>query len=748
MPAPSPDAANTVRITPFSGSEIAVEKVPGAVTVVPASEQARSSSPGIIDELQRQVPGIVISDTLGNPLTADLQYRGFSASALNGTPQGLAVYQNGVRINEVFGDTVNWDLVPTVAIAGVSVASNNPAFGLNALGGAINLRMKDGFGFQGLESDTRLGSFGRRYGSIQGGKRDGGVAAYVAAEAFDEQGWRDRSQSNARRVFADLGAKGTGSEFHLSYTGADTFLGVTGPTPVDLLRERRANVFTTPQSFDNRMSMLNLSGQVSAGDTLTLSGLVYWRGFRQTRPDGNISPIAPCAAPENPAFLCATQNGAAQRVQDAGGNDIASNLLGGGLAGSNDRTSIDAHALGGSVQAVSKATLAGLANQFTIGASFDQGVAQARAASELGVLDPASLVVTGLGVTLGGDDFAQSAVRVRTIYQGLFVLDTLDVSDQLALTVGGRYNVARIELKDQIGTELNGSHAFARFNPLDGATFKLLPGLSLYGGYSEANRAPTPAELACANPLRPCLLESFLVSDPALKQVVAHTLEAGVRAQIAAGAGAKLEGSVGVFRTLNSDDIISVASAIQGRGYFLNAGRTLRQGVEAALSYRAQPWTIYGTYALVDATYRDPLDIASPHNPAADANGLIHVAAGDQIPTIPQHRFKAGFDYLLQPQWRIGADLVAVSSQFLRGDASNQNRPLAGYAVVNLHTSYDVAPGAQIYALVENALDARYATYGTFFDTGPLSAARGTTDPRTITPAPPLGVFGGLKLKF
>ena len=123
--------------------------------------------------------------------SVDVQYRGFTASPVEGTPQGLAVYQNGVRINEVFGDTVNWDLIPSNAISGITVVSGNPLYGLNALGGALNISMKDGFSYQGVESDTRAGSWGRFQEAIQAGKQVGNFAAYVAIEGIHDSGWRE-----------------------------------------------------------------------------------------------------------------------------------------------------------------------------------------------------------------------------------------------------------------------------------------------------------------------------------------------------------------------------------------------------------------------------------------------------------------------------------------------------------------------------------------------------------------------------
>ena len=84
---------------------------------------------------------------------------------------------------------------------------------------------------------------------------------------------------------------------------------------------------------------------------------------------------------------------------------------------------------------------------------------------------------------------------------------------------------------------------------------------------SEANRIPTPLELGCSNPQKPCLLEGFLVSDPPLQQVVAKTVEAGFRGSINAGSG-RGDWKLGLFHTDSQNDIIQVASALQGRGVF------------------------------------------------------------------------------------------------------------------------------------------------------------------------------------
>ena len=795
---PAPVSNVEVRMSPVGGSELPIDKVPAGISIVPSRDIERTGSASITEAINTYVPGATINEALGNPLATDLQYRGFSASPLNGTPQGLAIYQNGVRMNEVFGDAMNWDLIPQIAIADIVMMSNNPVFGLNALGGAVNIIMKDGFSFQGATIDSRIGSFGHAEIAAQAGQRWGNWATYVAAEWIDENGWRDRSPATAKRAYGDLGVKGSGTEVHLNYTFANTFLGVVGPTPLQLLDERRANVFTSPQSFDNRMQMVNLTGSVSVTDTLKLSGNTYYRGFSQRRPDGNVSEAIACdPAGPNTGLLCFEEaddllfgrraNGAVVNVPIAGLPNGADSVLGG-----NDRVSVDSFSYGGTLQATSKAPLFNRPNQFLLGASLDLGQARAKSQSELGTIDPRTLAVSGLGIIIdqslnpgldaGDVEVTPVDLLVRTQYFGLYFLNTLDVTERLALTAGGRYNLANIKLEDQRGDDLNGDHTFQRFNPMLGATYKLSPQLTAYAGYSESNRAPTPAELACADPQRPCLLENFLVSDPPLQQVVGRTIEAGLRGQIATGYAGRdalgaarsntLSWSLGYFRTLVSNDILTVASPIQGRGFFINGGDTLREGLEAALNYRSDRLFFYATYAFVNATFRDALEIASPNAPVGvpcssfvpddpedQPPNCARVRPGDHLPSIPSHRFKLGFDYWLTPQWRLGADLIAVSSQFFRGDEGNDDRPLPGYAVVNLRTGYKLSDSVEVYGLVKNLFNTDYSTFGTYFDTGalrtvagdPVGVGRNATvleNPRTITPAAPLAIYGGVKMKF
>ena len=291
-----------------------------------------------------------------------------------------------------------------------------------------------------------------------------------------------------------------------------------------------------------------------------------------------------------------------------------------------------------------------------------------------------------------------------------------------------------------------------RPNPVVGLAYKVLPNLTIYGGYSEANRAPTPLEIDCSNPAQPCILASSLVSDPPLQQVVARTEEAGIRGNLVPFADNRIDWKVGGFRTQNSNDIIQLASVMPGRGYYANVPETLRQGVEASATYTTGPLQVYANYAFVDATYQFSGLLSSPNNPYADANGNISVNPGDHIPGIPRHQAKIGLEYAFTPRLKFGTDVIIVGSQYYVGDDSNQNPQLPAYWTANIHGSYQLTDNVQLFGLVNNLFNNHYATYGTFYDTGTTAQLATTTqfngDPRTVTPAQPLSMYAGVKVTF
>ena len=746
-PVPSPSLYPT---TPTPGAGIDPEKVPASVNMVDLTQIDQAHSANIAVALQQYVPGIVVNEVSGNPFQPNVQFRGFVASPVAGTPQGLAVYQNGVRINEAFGDMVNWDLTPTAAIQSVAVVTNNPAFGLNALGGSIDMQMKNGFIYHGAEIDTMGGSFGRIQSSAQWGKQYDQFAVYGAIEGVHDDGFRNFSPSNVRRFYGDVGYKNDASEFHLNMGAADNNFGATATAPIELLQQYWGATYTTPQTTNNRVGYVNLTGKVEATPTWTIEGSAHVRLYDQNILDANATGTQPCTA--NSALLC-FGDGVAP-ANGLNGAQLANPFDPNAVLGEQDRTTTHSTTTGVSLQATNSDQLFGHTNKFVVGASFDSSVTQFSASAELGTIGP-GFVVSGSGIFLGqsGSPVSIGPVDLRATnqYTGLYALDTFDVTNALSITGGGRFNAAHIVLEDQIGSALNGNDTYTRFNPIIGATYKIVPGLSAYAGYSEANRAPTPLELGCADPAHPCIIGAFLVSDPPLKQVVARTEEAGLRGNKELSVGT-LGWKAGVFRTINTDDILAIPSpALQGFGYFQNVGSTRRQGIEAEVTLKSSALQLYASYALVDARFLDALQVGS-NSPFADANGNVQIMPGNRIPAIPRNRVKAGIDYSITDAFKVGGDALYVSSQYFVGDESNQAQRLPSYAVFNLHASYQINKTFQVYGRMDNVFDNRYATYGTFFETGaiPNFANGGApfTDPRSLSPALPRAVYAGLKATF
>ena len=596
------------------------------------------------------------------------------------------------------------------------------------------------------------GSYGRIGTSVEAGGQSGNFSGYITADAIDDAGWRWDSPSSLRRVYADLGARGdNNSEFHLTFTGADNHFGALAATPVQMLAQDWASVFTTPQTTDNQLAFLTASGSWKPTDTLTYQAIAYYRNFHQAHVDGNGTNAQNSGCPD-PSVLCFPNlDGTLSNLVTTTGQTVpAVGPLGSSVLGEIDRTWTTTNSFGGSAQAASSANVFAHSNNFVVGASVDRGLVQFATSSELGTISgvPPTVQGTGLFIDQPSGDVAPVGLAAETLYTGLYATDTFDVTPRLSLTAGARFNFARINLQDELGNDplLTGNHSYSHFNPALGATYKITPNVTLFGGYAEANRAPTPLELECSDPARPCLLDNALVGDPNLKQVVSHTFEAGLRGSFAVATG-QLNWNIDAYYARNTDDIINVASPIIGHEFFQNGGDTLRRGVEANATYRWDRWNIYANFTSVDATFQNALTLSSPFNPFANANGLIFVVPGDRIPGIPDFRLKAGVEYQIADPWKVGADLNVVGSQYLVGDASNQNPKIAAYWVVNLHSSYQITKTVEVFGLVRNLFDQRYYVSGTFFDTAEVPYLN-LSDPRTFVPGMPFAAYVGVRGKL
>ncbi|ARR56167.1 TonB-dependent receptor [Rhizorhabdus wittichii DC-6] len=716
---------------------------------------ARAGRPDLLGALTRQIAGISLQDAQNNPWQPNLVYRGFIASPLQGQAQGLAVYLDGARFNQPFGDTVQFDLIPEAAIRRMSVLDASPVYGLNALGGAILLDTRTGASDPGLEASATGGRFGYAETSLSGGLQRGAFSAFGAFQYRSEHGWRDHSPSRLYNGYADLGFDIEGGGMHLKLIGADTDLTGNGVAPVELLAADRRAVFTWPDNSRSRYGRISLHPWVALSDRTRLEGTLYAQRLTLRTVNGDAADIEGCEDDDDAGLVCLETVGggdddeeAQARLIGADGWPVA-DVLGGEGYGVLNRGRTRTDAMGALFQIIDERPLGAGDNHFALGLSYDTSRTRFATATELGALTDGRSV-DGLGTTIVQPDGAIAPIGLvaHADYWGVFMQDRLPILPGLSAEIGLRYNHARIRLVDRIGTALNGRHSFDRINPGIELDYRVGPGLALRAGYAESNRAPTPAELSCADPAAPCSLTNFFVADPPLRQVVARTWEAGASGSGELG-GVRLEWLLSGYHATNRDDIQYIASAIRGRAYFQNVGNTRRQGIEATLKARRGGLTATLGYAFTDARYRTPLTLSSPANPAAGADGTIAVQRGDRLPGIPRHSATLAVDYAGRG-WSLGGDMIVRSGQYLVGDEGNDNPRLGGYAVFNLRGSVDLIRGVTLFAELRNMFDRRYATFGTFSEVGEieLEEAPGASNPRAYGPGAPRRWYAGMRVRL
>jgi len=491
-----------------------------------------------------------------------------------------------------------------------------------------------------------------------------------------------------------------------------------------------------------------LNGTYKLSDATSLQTVGYFQNLRQYVPNGITSQVAPCA--DGSGLLCNSDGSIvttfnAQPVPD---------FRNGGLYSGLSVQQLQDHAFGATAQATDQRAVGSLMNRLVAGVSFDGAETIFSGVQEIGGFDPYSREFLGPGVVQDQPDLGVNPVRVRNIsrFYGVFASDVLTLSPNLDVTLSGRFNDAQIDLTDELGGPVSGRHTYNRFNPSAGLTYRLVPGVQIYGSYSETNRAPTPQELSCASAAAPCSLLNFFVGDPDLHQVVARTYEIGVRGKQEGTSRSPFSWNVDFYRTQNTDDIIYESTAYNPNlAFYTNAGKTRRQGVEANLRFDIEQLHAKLGYAYTDATFRTPLLLNSVNSPAADANGHIQVNPGDRIPGVPRHRANIVVDYYLTTQWSVGVEGIVQSSVYRFGDESNETAPVGGYAVVDLNAAYRPINNLTIFVVVNNALNKRYDTYGTFGPIGDVpwpNIPGGVTDPRTASPGTPIVAYGGVRLSF
>ena len=728
------ETVDVVGVTPIHGLGVSRDKVPANVQTATAMDIARMPGAQVSDVLSRGFGSVTFNEAQASPFQPDIQFRGFAASPLLGLPQGIAVYQDGARINEPFGDTVNWDLLPTGAIASINLMpGSNPLFGLNALGGALSVQTKTGATHPGHTASLFAGSFGRVWTDLQsGGRLDGSgrLTYFAAGRVLAEGGWRDFSEARIRQFFGNVEWRGEDTTVGASVTaGANRLIG-NGPVPVQLLDEDRAAVFTHPDETRTGMGLFTFSARHTVRPDLSLDLVVSYRPATVRTLNGDDTAYEPCD--DDAHVLCV--EGDDEPIRDQFGQVVSAPAH--AYDGTNNTSKTQTDGWGSGLQATLTRPVAARANSVIVGGSFDGAGSRYESDTELARLTD-TRGTAGVGLFDRG-----ASVRLETTvrHAGAYVADFFSLTPRLTLSGSARLAHSTMQLRDQLGQELNGDHTFTRLNPAAGLTFQLLRGASAYGSYSVSSRVPSPSELSCADPEDPCRLPNAFVADPPLEQVVARTWEGGVR-----GRTARTSWNATVFRTTNRDDILFISSgALTNQGHFENVGDTLRRGLELGASGRwlsGFAWTAAYTY--LRATFETPLTLSSPNHPD-EVDGEIDVPPGSTLPGVPRHSLKTGV-YYARDRVSLGANLLATSSQFLRGDEANLLSPVDGFATADVSVGYAINRRLRVSARVTNLFDTGFETFGLL---GEADEVLGDdyANPRFLSPGAPRAAWVGVEL--
>ena len=790
---------DVVAATPLAGTDLPVDEIPAPVQTASAKDIEQSNALDLSDLLNQRLSGVHVNQNSENPYEPDVNYRGYTASGLLGTPEGISVYVDGVRQNQPFGDIVAWDLIPKIAISEVALMpGSNPMFGLNTLGGAVSVETKDGYSAPGASLAVSGGSFGRRAAEFEyGGSRANGFNWYLAGNLFREDGWRVHSPSEVRQSFGKVGWQRGNNMVSLTFAYADNWLTGNGLQDFRFLEQNYRSVFSVPDITWNRSPSLNLTWRHNFTSKLKLSGNAYFRYIRSDTTNGDINSqsfdqsLYNLSASDVAALTAAGYSGFPTTGNATSEPFPYWRCIAQGLerdepvekcTGIINNTFDKQHNYGLSGQV----SWLGSHHRVTAGAGWDHSSMNFQQGSQFGYLNSDRVTITPIDAFADGSTSQDGApVDTRVDLRGLvntfsvYGMDTVSIGKALTATLSGRFNRTSLQNIDQLPPEavegvrgsLNGRYVFQRLNPAVGMTYAVTRFASLYASYSEASRAPTAIELGCADPTEPCNLPNALVSDPALKQVVTRTVEAGVRGTVEGN----LRWNAGWFRGTNDNDILFVASQQTGFGYFANFGKTRRQGAEAGISDRIGKLTLGGNYTFLAATYQSPQDVGGGSNSTNDGgpgmDGNIAIQPGDRIPQVPRNILKAYADFQPNAKFSVDVDFDAVGQSYARGNENNQDRPdgiyylgqgySPGYGVINAGAHYQVRKRVQLFVQIDNLLNHRYYTAAqlgpTPFDNAgnfvarPFPAVVGNYPIRTSTyfaPGAPIGVWGGVKFKF
>jgi outer membrane receptor protein involved in Fe transport len=678
-----------ISTSPVVGTGIPAALYPGNAQTI-SSKAISPNTNSLSDTINAKVGSANVNDTQGNPYQMDLNFRGYTASPVLGTPQGLSVYVDGVRVNEPFGDIVSWDLIPQIAIANITVIpGTNPVYGLNTLGGALAVNTKSGFAFPGARVQIGAGSFDERTVEAEQGGHEGDTDYYVATSFLDDNGWAKNNPSLVRQLFAKIGYQGDAVDLDWSIQYVSDTLGGNQLVAHSMLQDATSG-YSHPDYSGTRSFVTNLTAKTDLAANSSIEGNIYYRNIWRLLYNSNVNdPVVPGMA--NQPAICMVLYGEA-----CAGNVVSvyTQEVYGFNAQFSNHDLIDGHQ-----------------QYFTAGLNTQYGRTQFNQTGQ-------DAIVTKDYSTIGDDPFTfQSDIQSNDRDIGVYLTDTFVLSERASITASARQDHSTVSLGGTSIDENNelvgvtGSHSYQRLNPALGGTYIVAPQATLYANYAEGLRTPSAIELACADPVHPCAgVPSAFSSDPNLKAVVARSFEVGARG----GTSDAFHWRSALFYSNLSNDILFNQSTLT-TGFFSNVGRTRREGWESSVDGKLGPFDYSAAITLLEATFQSSYLEANGANVGSRCPGAacIPVRAGDKIPGIPQIMGKFLLGYELTAQTRLETLLQAQGSSFARGDENNLATfgKSPGFYTVKIDAVYQINKTFELSGGVSNLFNRVYSNF-------------------------------------
>ncbi len=630
--------------------------LPAAVDVVGAERIGADQAKVNASEALAAVPGITANNRQNYAQDLQISSRGFGARSAFGV-RGIRLVADGIPASMPDGQgqaaTFNLDRAERIEVMRGPMSS---VYG-NHAGGVIQMFTADGKGRPSVEGGFTAGSYGSWKGDVSAQGEVGSLGYVLDASRFITDGYRDHSSAERNQQMAKLTWR-PDEDSRLMFVAngfsqkAEDPLGLTWSKYREDPRsvEAAALLYNTRKSIDHQQG--GLSYERRFGDhELQLAAYTGQRSVVQYQSiPRSVQLITPATKPNDP-----------KRKHSGGVIDF------------------DRSFSGASGRWISRFDVAGGKLTTTFGLEYERslddrkGYENYTSATNLGV--KGRLRRDEEDRVSSFDQYAQAE------WQG----------ERWVFTGGLRHSKVNFKVDDNYIATGNGDDSgevsYEKTTPMLAALYRLTPAANLYVSLARGFETPTLNELFYSG------ANGTFSYD--LKPATSTHLETGIKAFV--GNDSRLD--VALFQIRTEDELV-VASSSGGRTSYVNAGQTMRRGLEAALDSRwAGNFTSRISYTGLDARYSEDFTSSS---------GTVE--AGKRLPGVAAHTLFADLAWR-HPTSGFHAAVEGVARAKVYVEDSNTQQAAPSYGIVNLRAGIERQYGAlnlRGFARLDNIFDRQY----------------------------------------